>query len=193
MQIITFPHWRLLAVAFAALCLTSCPGGENLPPDPGLAADPLGLNISIGNGESAARSAASVVSGEDVQVMSPEELLTHNPYAERVVGKDLVVVVIVETGAKLGARNVGELRAYLAGAEQSHLNLLGRKAASLSTEDAMKLLGKPLSASTGSDGISHLEWRFDGGGRKSPPLGAVLSFGQSGTCFAVEIKRLVSL
>jgi hypothetical protein len=185
--------WKLVGAVCAVLGLTACPSGEKLPPDPGLGADPLGIGIGIGDGESAAKATADGLSDTDVWVVSPEELLTRNPYTEREDGRDLLVVVIVETGGKQGERSVGELRAYLAGPEKSRLSLLGKRAAELTSQEAIGLLGQPSVAKTGGDGITHLEWRFDGGKGKAPPLGAVLSFGHNANCFAVEIRRIVTL
>lgn len=179
----------LLRLCLAAALLAAQLGCERqaaLPKDPGLAQDPLGVAISLGQDSAGATTAANSSAGR-VAVMSREELLNHNPYSEHDTTQDLILAVTVSAG--IGPESVKELRAYLADAEHSKLKLLGRPAAQLTAESAVTEFGEPARRSSDSDGAVHVEWAFAAPDRKQGPIQLTISFAPTGECFALAIRQ----
>lgn len=170
----------------ALLCvLGGCRQAPALPPDPGLAGDALGLGISLGSRAEQIPPAAAESAGLQLVVLSREELLNHDLYGERKAGQDLVAVITEQDGVGV---QVAEIRAYLGGPDESSLELLGEPLATLGPDAAVKRWGEAASRNVEQTGVTHLEWRFEPAARSAGAIVLVLSFGDTGHCFAAALR-----
>lgn len=193
----------LTVVALASTLAAGCTKQLKLAPDPGLAADSLGVGIFLGQSLSDSKDAASKDEGAaDVWVMTREELNTHDPYAERSDKLDLVVALYTEdpgdgsaAPTPFGYNAVDEIKCYLANSEKSAVEVLGERAVLLQPDSLQDKLGKPfLKPELATDGQLHFYYYFsylpaeDSGRRRGKwAVKLVVSFAATGGCYAVDL------
>lgn len=178
---------RYVIVLVIGVCLSAC-NGSKLPGDPGLQGEDFGIGIRLGIPMDSAREIAQHEADSlEIMVLSRDELASQSPYDLRSSTGDLVLAVYTGIDGGEDGPAIEELRCYLADPEDSHLTLLGSKAALLSASDVIDMLGQPLQRTETSEGEIHLAYRFGLVERKDV-LELVTSHMIGGPCFAVALS-----
>lgn len=158
---------------------------------PNILAEDFGTGLSLLMGMDQALGLGTT-SQLEYWILSREELIGKNPYAERSAGKDLVVAIVgalAEDGAGSAAASlkVVELRLFPDPAE-SRLVLQGSPLVEMSPAAMIAIFGEPLSSDQGMDGNTHLIFSLSAGGKNPVLVELITSHWANGRCFAAAIS-----
>jgi hypothetical protein len=192
----------LLLLALVQACTQDAAAG--LPDDPGLMTDDLGLGLTLGLDESAARSRAGELRSKvEVQVTTREELNRQSPYTQTSPGQALIIALYPSTededpatSGPGGSGCIDEFRCYLPESGETPIRLLGRPAMNLSPDSVRSAFGTPYDETNSPDGKLHLTYyyRFSADNSERPADTAnwavklVISFTPLGRCCAFALS-----
>jgi hypothetical protein len=193
----------VLLVVLLWLAVSCQRPGPQLPADPGLAQDDLGIGLALGTSLTTAREVAtSLRSKVELHVLTREELNQQSPFESQTGAQDVVLALYTASSEEeapapgpLATGTVDEVRCYLAAdAAHSVVKLLGRPAATLTPELATSVFGQPRITVTSPDGQLHCYFYFpyqaesQGTKRSSWIVKLILSFTPLGRCYACALS-----
>ncbi len=193
------PKKRALAMtwiclfAVLLLLLTGCPGRTPLPQDPGMLYEDFGLGIALGMPVEDAVSNSKATSNCEIEVVSRDEMSRRAPYDSAVNSRDKVLVIhqqVIDMDEAAGSFTgdiVSEVRCYLADPVLSVVELAGQPAAKLTEAGAKQAFGEPVQVTATGDNEVHYTYYFALPDQPAQMLELVLSFHNSGYCFALAL------